>query len=507
MSAGAGNAGTPCSTSSWPTPREGESRRSGLPSRYDTAMDANGYRQRLPEELASALHQFLGDRFTTSESVRALHGRDESPYPPVAPWAVVFPESTAEVQKIVAACATHRVPMIPFGAGSSLEGHVLPIQGGISIDLTGMNQVRALHPEDFDVVVEPGVTRLELERVLGDLGLFFPVDPGADATLGGMVATGASGTTTVRYGAMRENVLALEVVLADGSVIRTGSRARKSSAGYDLTRLFIGSEGTLGIVTEITLRVHGIPEAIANAVCSFPDLAGAVEAAIEIIQWGVPVARVELLDEVQMDAVNRHSGLNYPPRPTLFFEFHGSPAEVEAHAASTGRICAERGGCGFDSSSDTATRAKLWRARHEAYFACQALRPNARVMSTDVCVPISRLAECILETKDDIARVSFPAPIVGHVGDGNFHLLMAIRPDSPTELDEANRLNQALVHRALAMGGTCSGEHGIGIGKLKYMHSQHGPAVATMRAIKKTLDPHGLMNPGKVLPPRSQEES
>lgn len=454
----------------------------------------------LPVHLASTLSDLLGDRFTTSESVLDLHGRDESPYPPVAPWAVAFPESTDEVQAIVRACAAHHVPMIPFGAGSSLEGQVLPIQGGVSIDLTGMNRIRALNAEDFDVVVEAGVTRLQLERALGEHGLFFPVDPGADATLGGMVATGASGTTTVRYGAMRENVLGLEVVLADGSVIRTGGRARKSSAGYDLTRLFIGSEGTLGVVTEITLRLHGIPEAIANAVCSFTALAGAVETAIEVIQWGVPVARLELLDEVQIDAVNRHAGLELSVEPTLFFEFHGSPHEVAEHAETAGRICGEHGGDGFRAESDGEARAKLWQARHEAYFADLALRPGARIMSTDVCVPISRLAECILATKADIERVSFPAPIVGHVGDGNFHLLMSVDPDSDREMDEANALNEALVERALEMGGTCSGEHGIGIGKLKYMRRQHGPALEVMQAIKRALDPLGLINPGKVLP-------
>lgn len=454
----------------------------------------------LPGHLARELEAALGDRFSVSESVLDNHGRDESWFPPVRPWAVALPESTAEVQLVVRACARHRVPMIAFGAGSSLEGHVLPVSGGLTLDLTGMNRIRAIHTEDFDVVVEAGVTRLQLERALGEHGLFFPVDPGADATLGGMVATGASGTTTVRYGTMRENVLALEVVLADGTVIRTKSRAKKSSAGYDLTRLFIGSEGTLGIVTEVTLRLQGIPEAISSAVCSFPDIESAVRTAVEVIQWGIPVARLELLDEVQIDAVNRHSGLDHPIQPTLFFEFHGSARGVEEDAGSAGEIAAQRGGLEFRWATDATERQALWTARHESYFADLALRSGARVVSTDVCVPLSRLAECILETKAEIAKVSFPAPLVGHVGDGNFHLLMVIDPESEIETEEAEALNLALVERALRMGGTCSGEHGIGLGKRKWMEMEHGPALEVMRTIKNALDPSGLMNPGKILP-------
>jgi D-lactate dehydrogenase (cytochrome) len=458
--------------------------------------------EELPVEVSTRLSELLGERFSTSESVRAIHGRDESYLPETAPWAVVFPESTDEVQSVVRLCAAHGVPLVPFGAGSSLEGHVLPIHGGISVDLTRMNRVRAIHAEDFDVVVEPGVTRLQLEHALAEHGLFFPVDPGADATLGGMVATGASGTTTVRYGAMRENVLSLEVVLADGSVIRTGGRARKSSAGYDLTRLFIGSEGTLGIITEMTLRVSGIPEAISSAVCPFPDLGSAVKAAVEVIQWGVPVARVELLDEVQIDAVNRHAGLENPLLPTLFFEFHGSPRGVEEDAESAARIAAEHGGSEFRWATEAGERKRLWEARHQAYFADLALRDGARVMSTDVCVPISRLAECIAETKAEISRASFPVPLVGHVGDGNFHLLLVIDPGSDRELREAQAINRALVERALRMGGTCTGEHGVGVGKMRWMELEHGAAVEVMRAIKTALDPASLMNPGKVLPPR-----
>lgn len=455
----------------------------------------------LPADLATTLSDLLGDRFSVADSVRDLHGRDESCYPPTPPWAVVFPESTAEVQAVVQACSGHQVPMIAFGAGSSLEGHLLPVHGGVSIDLTGMNRIRAIHAEDFDVVLEAGVTRLQLERALSAHGLFFPVDPGADATFGGMVATGASGTTTVRYGTMRENVMALEVVLANGTVIRTGSRARKSSAGYDLTRLFIGSEGTLGVITEITLRLRGIPEAISAAVCSFPDLDAAVAAAVEVIQWGIPVARVELLDELAIDAVNRYAGLDTPLQPALFFEFHDSPRGVQEQATATAKIASEHGGQEFRWATGAGERKKLWQARHETYFAALALRPGARVMSTDVCVPLSRLTECINETKAEIARASFPAPLVGHVGDGNFHLLIVIDPSSEAELAEAQALNSSLVERALGMGGTCSGEHGVGLGKRKWMEREHGAALDSMRAIKEAFDPQGLMNPGKILPP------
>lgn len=454
----------------------------------------------LPGELSDQLSALLGERFSTSTSVRDLHGRDESPFPPRPPWAVVFPDSTAEVRQIVSACAAFRVPIIPFGAGSSLEGHVLPVRGGISLDLTRMNRIKAIHASDLDIVVEAGVTRLQMERPLAEHGLFFPVDPGADATLGGMVATGASGTTTVRYGAMRENVLALEVVLADGSVIRTGSRARKSSSGYDLTRLFVGSEGTLGVITEITLRVHGIPEAISGAVCSFPDLGSAVQTAVDVMQWGIPIARVELLDELQIEAVNRYSNLEHPVLPTLFFEFHGSPSAVEESAQATAGVAREHGGREFAWASDADERLRLWEARHDSYFAALAMRVGARVMSTDVCVPISRLTECIAETRVDASRASFPTPLVGHVGDGNFHLLMVIDPTSESEMEEAQTINRALVERALRLGGTCTGEHGVGLGKRKWMGLEHGPALETMRRIKRSLDPAGLMNPGKVLP-------
>ncbi|MEM7588302.1 MAG: FAD-linked oxidase C-terminal domain-containing protein [Acidobacteriota bacterium] len=455
----------------------------------------------LPQDLVTELDSLLGERLSQSESVLDLHGRDESYFPPTPPQAVAFPRDTLEVQQIVRSCGRHGVPLVPFGAGSSVEGHVLPIHGGISLDLTGMNRILAVHPQDLDVTVQAGVTRLQLEKALAEHGLFFPVDPGADATLGGMIATGASGTTAVRYGTMRENVLCLEVVLANGEVVRTGTRAKKSSSGYDLTRLMIGSEGTLGVITEATLRVRGIPEGISAAVCSFRELGQAVQAAVEVIQWGIPVARVELLDAVQIAAVNQHSGLDHPEQPTLFFEFHGSPTGVEEHARAAAKIAAEHGGEGFRWATDAGERHRLWHARHEAYFADLALRPGARVMSTDVCVPISRLAECITETQVEIDRASFPVPIVGHVGDGNFHLLLVIDPSSEAEIEEAKALNRSLVERALRMGGTSTGEHGVGLGKQDWMTLEHGPALDTMRAIKQALDPHGILNPGKILPP------
>ncbi|MEM8961176.1 MAG: FAD-linked oxidase C-terminal domain-containing protein [Acidobacteriota bacterium] len=452
----------------------------------------------LPISLERDLRQLLGDRFSDSPSVRDVHGRDESYFPPRPPAAVVFPETTEEVSEIVRLAAADAVPLVPFGAGSSVEGHVLPVCGGISVDMTRMDRVLAVRPDDMDVTVEAGVTRKALERRLAEHGLFFPIDPGADATLGGMTATGASGTNAVRYGTMRENVLALRVVLADGTIVDTGSRARKSSSGYDLTRLLVGSEGTLGIITEITLRVHGLPEARSSAVVSFPSVDEAVATAVEIIQWGIPVARVELLDELQISAVNQHSGLSLDEVPTLFLEFHGSERSVEEQAETAEKIALEHGGTGFRWATDAATRAELWQARHDVYFADLALRPGARVVSTDVCVPISRLAECIRETKAQTDRASFPIPLVGHVGDGNFHLLMVIDPENSDELDEAKRLNAALVQRALAMGGTATGEHGIGLGKRMWLGLEHGAAVDVMRAVKRTLDPVGILNPGKL---------
>src|SRR6185503_9040609 len=414
-----------------------------------------------------------------------------------------FPSSTEDVQALVAACAAHRVPMTAFGAGSSLEGHVIPLRRGVSVDLTRMTRILRLSVEDLDVTVEAGVTRKQLERHLQSTGLFFPLDPGADATIGGMASTRASGTTAVRYGTMREVVLGLTAVIADGRIVRTGSRARKSSAGYDLTRLFVGSEGTLGIITEVTLRLHGRPEAVAAATCWFESIEAAVAAVITIVQLGIPVARIELLDEVQMEAVRRHSRLDNPAAPTLFFEFHGlSDANVEEQALAVGAIAGEHGGHDFARATSPEARATLWQARHDAYYAALAMRPGARGWTTDVCVPISRLAECIRETKHDLGSSHLSGPLVGHVGDGNFHLIMPVDPDSEADLAEAERITDRLVERALAMGGTCSGEHGVGLGKMRFLEAEHGrPALDVMRAIKHALDPHDLMNPGKILPP------
>ncbi len=453
----------------------------------------------LKDPVIEQLRALLGERLSTSTAVREQHGHDESYHPTHAPDAVAFAHSTEEVAEIVKICAAHKRPVIPFGTGTSLEGHVAALHGGISIDLTQMDRVLEVNDADLDCRIQPGVTRKQLNEYLRDTGLFFPIDPGADASLGGMTATRASGTNAVRYGTMRENVLGLTVVLADGRVIRTGGRARKSAAGYDLTRLMVGSEGTLGVITEIQLRLYGIPEAITAAVCSFETLAGAVDSVITTIQMGVPVARIELLDEVQLDAINKFSQLDYPVQPTLFLEFHGSEASAAEQAETVQAIAAENGGSDFRWTSQTEERNKLWQARHDAAYACLALRPGAKVWATDVCVPISRLAECILETKADIERSPLIAPLVGHVGDGNFHLCFLIHPDKPEEVAEAERLNERLVLRALAMGGTCTGEHGIGTGKMDFLVAEHGDAVAVMRQIKQALDPDNIMNPGKML--------
>ncbi len=452
------------------------------------------------EAAIAELRSLLGERLSTSRAVCERHGHDESYHATYPPQAVVFPESTEEVAAIVKVCAAHRVPMIPFGTGTSLEGHVAALAGGVCIDLMRMNQVLEVHAEDLDVVVQPGVTRKQLNEYLRDTGLFFPIDPGADASLGGMAATRASGTNAVRYGTMREAVLALTVVLADGRVIRTGRRARKSSAGYDLTRLFVGSEGTLGVITEITLRLHGIPEAMSSAVCAFETLEGAVNTVILTIQCGVPVARIELLDEVQLDAVNRYSGLDLPVAPTLLLEFHGSEASVAEQAETVGALAAEEGGRDFQWTSNAEERTRLWQARHDAAYAAKGLRPNGQLWATDVCVPISRLAECILETRRDIDESGLIAPIVGHVGDGNFHVAFVLDGDSDEERARAEALNRRMVERALALDGTCTGEHGIGYGKLDFLRAEHGEAVAVMGTLKQALDPLNLMNPGKVVP-------
>ncbi len=456
----------------------------------------------LPHELEQSLDALLGDRFTTAEAIREHHGQGEA-FPGVyPPDGVVFPQTTEEVSQVAALCHRHRVPMVPWGAGTSLEGNVSAVRGGITVDLSQMNKVVRLSVDDLDVTVEAGVTRKQLNEELKGTGLAFFIDPGADATLGGMASTRASGTTAVRYGTMRENVLGLTVVLADGRVIHTGGRARKSSAGYDLTRLFVGAEGTLGLITEVTLRLHGIPAAIAAAVCPFEDLAGAVTSVISIIQLGIPVARVELVDEAYMAAINKYSGLSYQVAPTLFFEFHGGSDQSVAEDAETVKeIAASNGGSDFQWATDEGARAKLWKARHEAYFAGMALRPGARPLITDVCVPISRLAECILETKKDVEGSPLIGAILGHVGDGNFHVGYLIDPAMPAEADEARRLNDRMVNRAIAMGGTCTGEHGIGLGKQASLLKEHGEGVAVMRQIKQALDPEGLMNPGKIFAP------
>jgi D-lactate dehydrogenase (cytochrome) len=451
--------------------------------------------------LFDQLRQSLGDRLSTADAVREHHSHAESWHTPAKPDAVVFPLSTDEVATIVRACAEARVPMVPFGMGSSMEGHVNAVRGGVSIDLTRMTRVLRVSPDDLDVTVEAGITRKTLDTHLKNTGLMFPIDPGADATIGGMAATRASGTTAVRYGTMRENVLGLTVVLADGRIIRTGSRARKSSAGYDLTRLFVGSEGTLGVITEVTLRLFGRPEALAAAVCPFESMAGAVNTVIQTIQLGIPVARMEIIDESQLAIVNRFSRTSYPESPTLFFEFHGtSQAVVDDQARMVDEIAREQGALGFQWASTPEDRARLWQARHDVYYATVASRPGARAMTTDVCVPISQLAPCILETQEDARATKLAAPLVGHAGDGNFHLILMLDPNDDDEIARVSDFSQRLVERALRLGGTCTGEHGVGLGKMKYLKAEHGAALGVMRTIKHALDPHDLMNPGKMLP-------
>lgn len=458
-------------------------------------------RKAVSDTVLQDLGESVGGRISTSESVLLQHGSDMSYHTPALPDAVVFPRTTEEVSEVVRLCRKHKLPMIPFGTGSSLEGHLMAHRGGISIDLSEMNRILEINVDDLDATVEAGVTRIQLNDSLNPKGLFFPVDPGADASLGGMAATRASGTTTVRYGSMRSNVLSLKVVLPDGRVIRTSSRARKSSAGYDLTSLYLGSEGTLGIITELTLRIYGTPEAISSAVCAFPTMQAAVGCVIQTIQMGIPVARMELLDAVQIDAVNRFTGSDYEKFPTLFLEFHGSDAGVVEQAEAVSAIAGEAGGGDFRWATSAEDRAQLWKARHEAYFAALALRPGAKGFITDVCVPISRLAECIEETQEDLSSTNLLAPILSHAGDGNFHLSILIDPSDASELEEARSVNDRLVKRALAMGGTCTGEHGVGLGKMKYLEEEHGAAALdVMRSIKKAIDPDDLMNPGKILP-------
>jgi len=450
------------------------------------------------QTVVDALSTLLGDRLSTSTGVRDHHSKDESWHVPHRPDAVVFPNTTEEVAEIVRICARHRTPVVPYGTGTSLEGNVIPEHGGVVVDLVNLNQVLRVNSADLDATVQARVTRKQLNDYVRDQGLFFPIDPGADASLGGMAATRASGTNAVRYGTMRENVLSLTVVMADGRIIRTSRRSRKSAAGYDLTRLFVGSEGTLGIITEVTVRLYGIPEAMASAVCSFESLEGAINTVIQTIQLGVPIARIELLDDVQMDSVNRFSKLSYPVKNTLFVEFHGTDSAVKEQAETVQAIAAENTGGEFKWATKPEERSHLWQARHDVTYANKALRPGCEIWATDVCVPISRLTECILETKHDLAASFLIAPLVGHVGDGNFHLGFLINRDDPKELAEAERLNERLVMRALAMDGTCTGEHGIGLGKMKFLTAEHGEAVSVMRAIKKALDPLNIMNPGKI---------
>jgi len=454
----------------------------------------------LDAALLADLQQILGERVTTSRGVREHHGKDESYYPYAAPDAVVFPHSTEEVRDIVDVCRRYHTPMIPYGVGTSLEGHILANSGGVCIDMSQMNKILAVHAEDLDAVVQAGVTRKQLNEEIRHAGLMFPVDPGADATIGGMAATRASGTNAVRYGTMRENVLSLTVVTADGRIIKTSRRPRKSAAGYDLTRLFVGSEGTLGIITEVTVRLYAVPDAMSAAVCSFRDMKGAVDTVIQTLQHGIPIARSEALCGLTMKAINAYNKTSYREQPTLWIEFHGTEAGVAEQAQLVQAIATENGGEGFEWATKPEDRNRLWSARHQAYFAGLQLRPGARAVSTDVCVPISRLTECIVETTRDIERASMPIPLFGHVGDGNFHCMVLIRPDSDADLGEAKAFNERLVDRALSMEGTCTGEHGIGAGKIKSLKKEHGDAVDLMVAIKRTFDPDNLMNPGKVVP-------
>ncbi len=445
------------------------------------------------------LSSLLGNRLSRSKSELEAHGTSETHFAPAPPDAVAFPETTREVAEIVKICAANACPVIPWGAGTSLEGHGLAIRGGVCVDFRNMNRVLHLSPEDMDVTVQPGITREALNTELRTTGLFFPVDPGANASIGGMAGTRASGTTAVRYGTMRDNVLATEVVLADGRIIRTGSRARKSSAGYDLTGLMVGSEGTLGLITELTLRLYGQPEAISAAVCAFPTIDAAVNAVIATIQIGVPMARIEFVDPATAAAFNRYASANMPEAPHLMIEFHGSPASVAEDAKRFGEIAADFGGTEFRWSDRPEDRNALWKMRHDAYYACLSLRPGARAVVTDICVPISALAEAVEQTRADIEASPLQGPILGHVGDGNFHAILLVDPADKADMAEAQRLAGRMSDRALALGGTISGEHGIGIGKLDYMEKEHGTAWSVMADLKRALDPHNILNPGKMV--------
>ncbi|MBC7703059.1 MAG: FAD-binding protein [Rhodoferax sp.] len=453
----------------------------------------------VPQAMIDALKIRFAERCSTALVVREQHGRDESSFDAPPPSAVVFAENTAEVAAVVALAAHYQVPVIPFGVGSSLEGHLLAVQGGVSIGLGRMNQVLAIHADDLTVTVQPGVTRKQLNEEIKSTGLFFPIDPGADATIGGMSATRASGTNAVRYGTMRENVLALEVVTAGGEIIRTGTRAKKSSAGYDLTRLMVGSEGTLGVITEITLKLYPLPEAVSAAICSFPSIEAAVRTTIQIIQMGIPIARVELIDVNTVRIVNNYAKLALREEPMLLMEFHGSPASVKEQAELVQELASEHGGNAFEWASTPEERTRLWSARHNSYFAAVQSRPGCKVISTDTCVPISRLADCLLDSVTEADASGIPYFLVGHVGDGNFHFGYLLDPNQPEERVTAEKLNHQLVTRALSMGGTCTGEHGIGLHKMDFLVTEAGAgAVDMMRTIKRALDPHNIMNPGKI---------
>ncbi|MBN8474081.1 FAD-linked oxidase C-terminal domain-containing protein [Sulfuritalea sp.] len=467
-------------------------------------MNAPSERPPLPSELSDSLARRFGPRFSVSTAVRLHHGKDESSHPPMPPDAVVFAESTEEVAAVVALCHQFRTPVIAFGTGTSLEGHLLAVQGGVCIDLSAMNAVVAIRQDDLDATVQCGVTRKALNAALNGTGLFFPIDPGADASIGGMAATRASGTNAVRYGTMRENVLGMTVVLPDGRILKTGGRARKSAAGYDLTRLMVGSEGTLGIITELTVKLYPVPEAISSAVCAFPTLAAAVRTVIQTIQLGVPVARIELLDALAITAINRHSKTALREAPTLFFEFHGSPTGVKEQAETVQELATEHGGQDFEWATRPEDRSRLWQARHDAYYAGLGLKPGCRALTTDVCVPISMLADCIAETFRDLDENAsgLAGPLVGHVGDGNFHIMLLVDGDSADDLVRAKGFAARLAQRAIHMDGTCTGEHGVGIGKQGYMALEHGDvAIELMRTIKRAIDPDNILNPGKILPP------
>src|SRR5918912_345504 len=453
------------------------------------------------QSVLADLRALLGERVSTSAAVREHHGKDESYFPYAPPDAVVFPHSTEEVRDVVNICRRHQVPMIPFGVGTSLEGHILAVQGGVSIDLSQMNKVLTVHEEDLDAVVQAGVTRKQLNEYIKHTGLFFPVDPGADATLGGMAATRASGTNAVRYGTMRENVLSLKVVLADGRIIQTSRRAKKSAAGYDLTRLFVGSEGTLGVITEVTVKLYPVQEAMSAAGCAFDSVDGCTNTVIQTIQSGIPIARCDIVCEKTVAAINQFKKTSYRVAPTVFFEFHGSKTSVVEQAEAVQAIAKEHGGHDFQWAIKPEGRTQLWQARHDAYFACLQIKHGARAVSTDVCVPISRLAECVHETMEDVKSYFAPVPLLGHIGDGNFHLMLLVDPAKPEETEIAKKFNRRLVERALRMEGTCTGEHGIGMGKMESMGLELGDeAIDVMRDLKKALDPDNLMNPGKVVP-------